>query len=177
MRKIFTLILSIMLILLFLSACGGQSEGNAKKTVNNYLSLMKKGDTYEASKLLDGNDSLIDVFNYKYLDTIREEDIEKEISVSRVDFENMKSNGYESGTWEEYKEKMSNLYTCDKCDVELYDGSIRITDGSRTHKRYTLLYDTEIANGLGNKLYKKVEFKVEWDDVYDEFKIDSIKVR
>lgn len=177
MRKLITLTLSLMSILLFLSACGGQSEGNAKKTVNSYLSLMKKGDTYEASKLLDGNDSLIDVFNYKYLDTIREEDMPFELKVLRTEFEegHILKNKYE--TWENYQEEIKLLYRCEKCEVIVDDYHIHTLNRGNTHKKYTLLYDTEIANGLGGKLYKKVEFDVEWDVAYDKFKITNINIR
>lgn len=88
-------------------------------TVNAYLESMHKGDTKVAEKYLDYDNTLIDVFNYKYLDTLEKNDDDSD---------------------------------------------------------YILLYDTQIANGLGNKLYKKIEFEVERQD-NGGWKITSFNIR
>lgn len=175
-----------MAVALFMVGCSEQSEGGAKKVLETYLEHMEKGETEEAEVYLDDyTDNLIDVFAYEYLSTLEEEDVQVETTMYEGLFEESDFFKEEYGTWDNYAKEMWKLYGDNEDYVFKDEGnSITFYKKGDMKKVVTFLYDMEVANGLGNKLYKKIEFTLEWDtmrwngeDFEEGFVITDIEIR
>ena len=163
------------------NTASGQDESTAKNTVEVYLKLMESGKVEEASKHLDTDENLIDVFNYEYLDTLNEEDLNKEFFVTKEIYEgdNNEETQLEKdyGTWEEYQQYVNkNFGDKEKFETKINEDSVFIKELD-SYKSYVFLYDMEIANNYGEKLYEKVEFSTEWDTTLQKFYITKIYIR
>jgi hypothetical protein len=183
-------ILIIVVIMLIVGVMGfmsvGQTETAAKKDLEKYLALMQKGDQDTAENFLSfGVDNLIDVFNYKYLSTLDENDLPVTNTMTFEAYNNSEYIKKEYPTWKQYKNFIKNTFG----NVEGYvieDNRSEITyyKEGETFKEYTFLYNMEIANGGGEKIYKKVEFTLEWtdnrwngEDFEEGFEITDITIR
>lgn len=185
MKRVIVLLVALMLVGCS-AVASGQSEKSAKKDLEKYLEYMKVGDKDNASTYLDYyTDSLIDVFEYKYLNLIEEEDVENRTYWSKYEYEDGSYMQEQYGEWEEFIEHLTELYDDrEEYEFEADEYSVSYWKVGDTYKKYTFLYDMEVANGLGNKLYKKVEFELEWDesrfngeDLEEGFIITEITIR
>jgi hypothetical protein len=157
------LLFLILIFVFIMSGCNPKSESSAKKDIESYLEYMKTGDTDKAKNYLDNTDSLIDVFDYKYLKTLEDKDVQVITTVSKDDFINSDVYKKKYRRYPYYVEHIKKTFGNDKNYVVKEDtNSITYYKKGEKIKKYVLLYDTTIANNLGNKLYKKIEFHLEW---------------
>lgn len=102
----------IIALILFFSLVGCSSEGSneetiteenkAKQRLEEYLKFMKDGDLDNAIPYLSTTDNLIDVFEYKYLDMVKEYKVPIKTVVHRDDFMNDKKLNEEFINWVNY---------------------------------------------------------------------------
>lgn len=112
----------------------------------------------EEEKNLDiGVEGFIDVFDYEYLKTL---DSEEEKDTTTFNYSSWEmSYKDEFSTYEDYKETNREIFA----DYEvLVDNAyeLELWDGESYNNVFKLLYNVEIANELGEKLYKKAEITV-----------------
>jgi hypothetical protein len=171
------LVLAIVAIL-FLSGCG--SEDRAKKTAEEYMDAVKQGDEYAG---LEAEEGFIDVFNYEYLQTLDEyqEKDTRELTYDLWDsiygddpdalyptFEDYKKAEFESiEIMQESKDTKYEILQDDSQTLEYWDGE-------SYYDVYTFLYNVEIANEAGQKVYKKAEITVEEGLVKDKKKDEYV---
>lgn len=174
MRGLKTILLSILLLIA--AGCSNTASGDikdeesvAKEVVDSYLQLMKEGNIEEASEyighsvILPSND-LIDVFSYEYLDTMDVHTFTKTILIiSKAGLSEAEWQAEVDSVYKEYAD--SEKYEILEFDAkpELYlDKEIWVKDLNITSKAYEFLYDMELADEQGNKIYKKVEITADW---------------
>jgi hypothetical protein len=143
---------------------------------------MKQGNTDKAYKYLSiDTDSLIDVFDYKYLRTIKEKDIPVKTTMTLDEFNNSSVFKEEYYTFRGYKKHIKEIFgNSNDYVIEEELESITFYKKGETIKQYTFLYDMQLANEIGNKLYKKVEFTLQWDELegkHGAFEITDITIR
>jgi uncharacterized protein YqfB (UPF0267 family) len=184
MKKIIAIVITVSLLIVgvmgFMSI--GQTKTAAKKTLENYLSEMKQGNTDKAYKYLSiDTDSLIDVFDYKYLRTLDEKDIPVKTTMTLEEFEDSSVYKQEYLTFKRYKKHIQEIFgASDDYVVKADQESISYYKKGETIKQYTFLYNMTVANELGNKLYKKVEFTLLWNESagkHGQFEITDITIR
>jgi hypothetical protein len=162
------IIVVLMIVSLVAGCTGDQSESSAKNDLETYLGHMKKGQIEDSEIYLEKDvDNLIDVFNYEYLELIDEDEEEIKYSITKREYKEDKTLTDEYGDYENYVKHIKDLYKNDKqykIEEETRPYSITWYKIGETKKIYTFLYDMEIANGAGNKLYKKIEFTLDWAD-------------
>lgn len=164
---------------------GGQSESRARDALETYLDLMKNGDTDKAGHYLEETDNLIDVFDYKYLNTTSEKEDFFRFYMTKSEYIDSPVFIKQYGTWNSFVDSINKDFGDSKNFViKGTDDDISYYDKTDKKKVYKFLYDMQVANGLGNKLYKKIEFTVEyshdfWDgkDIKDGFVITNIDIR
>jgi hypothetical protein len=175
----------LLLALLFLSGCG--SENEAKKTAEGYMDAVKQGDEYEGFKAAEG---FIDVFNYEYLQTLEESQEKATTERTYEMWESLYADDPEAlyPTYEDYVKDDLELIksTGDKYEIIQNDTEALIYwDGESYYDVYTFLYNVEIANEAGQKVYKKAEITVEEglvkdkkkDEYVDGFVITEVYIR
>ena len=169
MKKLIALIL-----ILFLAACGGENE--AQTTAEDYMDAVKNGNEFEA---LEATEGFIDVFGYEYLQTLNSSEEKKTRVLSYSLWESLYGDKTDPlyPTFEEYKEaeietqkSLDRNYEIIKDD----DESLEYWDGESYYNVYEFLYNVEIANELGDKIFKKAEITVEEGLVWDESKEDYV---
>lgn len=150
-------------------------ESKAKRAVDGYLEAVKNGDEFRAIR---SDNVLIDVFEYDFL---KELDPPKEKKTMRIadkemwevlygdkeGDERLPFGLYKRDELEKYKEEYEDLeVTKDEPDV------LEIWDGESYVEAYRFLYNVEIADEVGQKLFKKAEITVENSSYWtgEEFK-------
>ncbi|WP_462410491.1 hypothetical protein [Neobacillus sp. Marseille-QA0830] len=186
------LLLVCLVFIFFLAGCGGsQSESKARDTVENYLELKKNGDLSSSEYIRYTSKDLIDVFNYKYLNTLKDTEEKYTESDNKDEFEAFyalqPNDSQTNPTWEQYVDRIHDKFGDDDNYFVSENGdSIEVTSNKDNTKSYTFLYDMEIANMGGSKIFKKVEFDVDYDytlwdsdkEKYTEgFLISAIRIR
>lgn len=144
-------------------------ESAAKRDINKYFEAMIKGDQETARNYLAvGTDNLLDVFSYDYLSTIEENDLPVKFTLTADEFIKMDIVKEQYGTFPKYVKHIQELYGNDEnYVVEESEGEmsyISYYKKGETVKEYVFLYNMEIANGGGEKIYKKVEFTLQYTD-------------
>lgn len=142
-------------------------EQKAIKIADKYFSAMKEGEStseYKSSEIED----FINVLDYKYLNTKYTDKIKI-------------THKYDRAFHAEYKKKDFDTYEDFVKDIkERYDEvieetaiSIEVWKKEDFLLKYTFLYDVEIANKLGEKLYKKVYVEVTEEKDSGEYKVSN----
>jgi hypothetical protein len=191
MKKLVGISIVIIIVVVFIIGLmgfmsTGTTETAAKKDLEKYFQAMIKGDEDIAENYLAiGTDNLLDVFEYEYLNTIKENDLPV---INTMTFEEFSESEYlqkEYPTFKSYRNYIKDTFG----DVEGYvieedTGEITYYKKGETVKEYVMLYNMEIANGGGEKIYKKVEFTLQWtedrwngDDFEEGFEITDITIR
>lgn len=178
----------ISILILFIILVGGAvynfnymtPQAKAKNTVVKYIKAIQQGEsTYDYVD--SGVDDFINVLDYKY---IRVVDKETPLKTYTIDYD-MYEIEIEYGNG---KEKYRDFDDYFKQELEYYkkqekdEGSkVKILNESTdsfeftlgdTYTQVELLYDMEVTNGIGEKIYKKVYFTV--NNEYDDYKIVDI---
>ncbi|MCC2249060.1 hypothetical protein JUJ52_03685 [Virgibacillus sp. AGTR] len=175
----------LVFVILAFTLMGCSEESKAKNTAEEYMDSVKNGDEFEE---IIAEEEFIDVFDYEYLKTIDEYE-EKEIKTLKFSiWESVY--GEESDplypTFEEYKKSYIEPMEAAGKDYEIIKDNgevLEYWDGETYKKVYELLYNVEIANELGEKIYKKAEITVEesvvedGDDLKEGFIISDINLR
>ena len=145
-------------------------EGVAKERLEEYLEFMKVGDLENAKKYLATTDNFLDVFNYTYLDLLEEYLVPEKTTVLRSEFLENKELQKEHKNWVYMVDHYRNSDEYETFTSNDKYGSIGVLiywkEGTGD-QAYKFLYDMEIANGLGNKIYKKVEFDLQFTEAFD----------
>ncbi|MDC3412498.1 hypothetical protein [Terrihalobacillus insolitus] len=153
-------ILLVIILIVLMTGCSNDQESQAINVSENYMEAVKTGG--EVDKYLETNEGFIDVFDYDYLKTI---ETDKEKDLQTFDY-NLYTDVYadEYPTFEEYKEfELDILEKLDKPYEIIKDNGeeLVVWDGESYKEIYKLLYNVEIANELGQKIYKKAEITIE----------------
>lgn len=162
---IFISLVALMLSINIFTSFGGE-ERQARKTVENYMDAVRKGEEFDALKTLEG---FYDVFDYEYLRTL---DVRQEKDTTKFSYDvykNFYSTTY--STFQEYKQEKIEYYSALWGDLEIIENDheeLIIWDGESYYNVYTFLYNVEIANEFGEKIYKKAEFTVEPGTYFEE---------
>lgn len=179
MRKL-TAVVMIIIISLFLVACGSD-ENKAKKAAEGYMDSVRLGDDHDY--LFPGVDGFIDLFEYEYLQTLDAPEEKETRELSRRRYELF---GDDYSSFEEYKKEEKEFYEfLGYTEVLTEDNDTLILWDGETYKDlYKFLYNVEIADEFGQKLYKKTEITIEKrtaidenDERYDEFTVVDIYLR
>lgn len=172
----------IPVILLLLAGCTDSKESLAKDTAEAYMEAVQKGEDFE--EISYTADTFHDVFDYEYLKTIEERKYKYTILITYANWESMHEDGKipEYNTYEKYKDYQKNNFENYKVLVD-NDEYLELWDGESYKYDYVLLYNVEIANEEGEKIYKKAEisledwFVIDGDDVEETYRIDDITLR
>jgi hypothetical protein len=176
-------LISLLFSLSVLTGCGGnQSESEAKKTVEAYFELKKIGDEF-AGNYLRGNAAsrdLVDVFEYEYLSTLEANEKNVDESDNKDEFKTFYSlldDRYSTPSWDQYTEEIHDVFGDDDDYIITEDNNYIEVTGKKDDeiKEYTFLYDMEIANSYGDKIYKKVEITVQYDYVFWDYKEEKYR--
>ena len=167
-------ILLFLLVGLSLVGCSSESANanDYEGTVESYLKAVKNGDENATDFLDIGVDGLIDVFEYEYLQTLDEKKEKHIMEFPNEDY--LENHRDEYGNYTEYKNAMKEKYPSSDVIEETYNQLV-MWDGESYKNTHTLLYNVTLANGLGEKLYKKVEFDVQQTVV--DSRIVGIEIR
>lgn len=182
MKKI---ICGFILIICFFLLAGCGKENKARETAEDYMDAVKNGDDYEDLYLDEG---FIDLFSYEYLKTL-DPPKEKDTRTVEYDFwEEFYKDETDTlfPTFDEYKQ--SYLDTEDTLEREyeiLQDDNeiLEYWDGESYKEIHKFLYNVEIADEFGQKLYKKAEITVEMglveegEDYKDGYVITDVYLR
>ena len=175
------LFLIIMFGVIGFYACykGAYEEDIAKDVVNRHLDAIKTGKSnpYETVDITKVKEVFINVLDYKFLTVLKKEKRPTILSIDRRMYEiNPRKE-----TYEEYIESYKKIY-----EKDLKEGTAKLI-GDRLeiflepHYYLELLYDVELTNRLGQKLYKKVVFEVKFDyktsTGEDKYFIVGIRIR
>jgi hypothetical protein len=140
-------------------ACSPQDEGQAKDAVSQHLNAIRTGksDPYDTVDTGKVKEIFINVLDYKFLTVLKKEKRPTILDFNRHTYKMIPH----KETYEEYIESFKKAF-----EKDLKEGRARlIGDGLvidlEPHFYFELLYDVEITNRLGQKLYKKVVFGVE----------------
>lgn len=162
---IFISLVALMLSINIFTSFGGE-ERQARKTVEKYMDAVRKGEEFDAIKTLEG---FYDVFDYEYLRTL---DVRQEEDTTRFSRDHWEFAYKETfPTWQEFKEYEIDVYKSNWDTIKIIkdtDEELVIWDGESYYNVYVFLYNVEIANEFGEKIYKKAEFTVEPGTYFDE---------
>lgn len=175
MKKI---IWPVLLGILLLSGCSSDEEKEARETAESYMEAVKNGDEFED---IYSAEEFADVFNYDYIKTLEDH---KEKWTFKTTYEDWKKT-YESSpetyysSFDEFKEaELQTIDSYQTLDIKDYqvikntDTVFEYWDGENYKYSYTFLYNVEIANEEGQKLFKKAEITVESGASYNKDKDD-----
>ena len=160
MRKILLLIL----IPILLVGCSNE-ESKARDTVEKYLKALKMGE--DVDLYLDTREGLIDVFDWEYLRSLEVDQIKDTRSYDREYYEMFEKDFFD--TFDDFKENEIEWFSRSHDNFEIIENSydrLELWDGESYIDNHKFLYNVELANELGQKLFKKVEFYVEFDHIY-----------
>lgn len=172
----FLCILVIFLIGYFVYNSYFTTEAKAKNTVIDYLNAIKKSEsTYDYKKA--NVDDFINVLSYKHVKTYPIKKLDK---TYRYDLNSYENDSYYKNkmTFAEYIEeekKAKNIivYEGSKSTITIDTSEVfEYTTGDK-YNNVELVFDVEVTNGLGNKLYKKVHFYVD-NSISSSYKINEI---
>lgn len=145
-----------------------KGESNPKKIVENYLDSIKNADEtikYKYPSVLDYKN----VLNYKYIDTKQEKEFKDFYIISKEELkDNFGFDEYES--IQAIKDKLKEKNGLPS-KVEEYDEDKVKIILEREIKEYDLVYDIELTNQKGEKLYKKILFNISNDNPQNILKI------
>ncbi|AYV67069.1 hypothetical protein C2I06_09375 [Niallia circulans] len=187
MRKI---IWPVLLGILVLSGCSSSEEKKARETAEAYMEAVKNGDEFLN---IFSSEEFVDVFDYEYLKTLDSSEEKILEGYSYEDWDRLYGNDPNPvySSYDDYRSQerkyVESLISEGK-DYEIIkdtDQEFEYWDGKSYGKNFTLLYNVEIADEDGQKLYKKAEFTVEEglvygdsiDDFVDGYKITDITLR
>lgn len=131
-------------------------EQKARRAVVAHLEAIKtgKGNPYETSDVLE---IFVNVLDYKYLNTLRAEEVPDPPSTrDRDDYERTFAGTGLFQSYENYLEWVLETYG----DRAFRDGDRVIVLSDKTHYEFAFLYDVEVTNRIGHRLYKKFVFEV-----------------
>jgi hypothetical protein len=191
MKKLVGISIVIIIVVVFIIGLmgfmsTGTTETAAKKDLEKYFQAMIKGDEDTAGNYLAiGTDNLLDVFEYEYLNTIEENDLPVKTTMTYEEYKESEYLQKDYKTWKQYKKYIKDVFgNNENYVVEDDNGTITYYKKGETVKEYVMLYNMEIANGGGEKIYKKVEFTLQWtedrwngDDFEEGFEITDITIR
>lgn len=140
-------------ILVLLAGCG--EDGNAKDVAEDYMDAVKVGDDFDQ---MEASEGFIDVFDYEYLQTIEVPEEKNIINLNYDSWENYYTDEYAS--FYDYKQDYKEIFEGYEIVFE-DDYTLDLWDGESYKEIHKLLYNVEIANELGEKLFKKAEITVE----------------
>ena len=169
--------LAVLLAILFLSGCG--SENQAKKTAEGYMNAVKQGDQYEA---FDADVGFIDVFDYEYLQTLEESQEKDTTGWTYEMWESVYGDASDPlyPSFESYKESELEYIESQSASGKKYEviqndnQALEYWDGESYNDVFKFLYNVEIANETGQKVYKKAEITVKEGLVRDEKKDEYV---
>jgi uncharacterized membrane protein YvbJ len=147
-------------------------EAKAKNIVNKYLEASKNGESTYAYKKSNVDD-FINVLDYKFINVKDKKQKPKILTIDYDLWEEFYKDQY--STFTEFADSMIALYKTNANSEVLKKGpfTVEIKTGE-LYDELTLLYDLEVTNKLGQKIYKKVYFIVNNDNAEDKFEITSI---
>ena len=156
-------ILLFFILVMMLTGCSN-TEDQAKKVVDQYLQAVHDGD--EVYRYLDvGLEGLIDVIDFEYLRALETEEIKDTREYDMDFYRRVLADEYD--TFKEFREEQIDIHS----DYEVLENSVDtliLWDGESYVDNHRFLYNVELVNAAGEKLYKKVEFYVEEDLVRDK---------
>ena len=169
---IIVLIVAALLIINLVSA-----ESQAKRAAEDYMDKVKNGDEKAEELLGIGVDGFIDMFDYEYLQTM-EVPKQKDTTIGKRDrWESLYGDEPDPTypSFEAYRKSHKDVMEVTGEDYEVLQDSRDVFEywDKKSYKEiHKVLYDVEIANALGQKIYKKAEITVEPGQVWDgeEFK-------
>jgi hypothetical protein len=167
MKKLIGIIITIAVFIIGISGFTLlDKESAAKRDVNKYFEAMRNGDQDTAINYLSTEtDNLLDVFNYDYLSTLEENDLPVKTTMTGQEFIDSEYLKEQYSTFPKYKKFIKESFGNNNNYVVEDEGdSISYYKKGETVKEYVFLYNMEIANGAGEKIYKKVEFTLQWTD-------------
>ncbi|MGD6831440.1 hypothetical protein ACQCT5_04725 [Sutcliffiella halmapala] len=188
----------LLAVILIFILVGCSSEGSNEETITEednqeeiarahleeYLEFMKVGDLENATKYLGTTDNLLDVFEYTYLDLIEEYIEPDKTTIFRKEFLEDKELQKDYKNWVDMIDHYESNEEYETFTSEDKYGSVGVLIYWKEgvgNQAYKFLYDMEIANGLGNKLYKKVEFDLQYTEAFEGteegYKITKINIR
>lgn len=152
------------------------------------MEAVKNGDEFLN---IFSTEEFVDVFNYEYLKTLDSSEEKVIDGYSLKEWESIYGNSSVYSSYEDYRiqerKHVESLIGAGKKYeiIKDTDYEFEYWDGESYSNVFTLLYNVEIANEDGQKLYKKAEFTVEEglvygdsiDDFVDGYKITDITLR
>ncbi|GEM_PF-2688427 len=129
-------------------------EQKARRAVEAHLKAIEtgRGNPYETSNVLE---VFINVLGFRYLRTIRAERVPDPPGIYEREFiERLRGDSPDS--YEEYLEKFMTMFG----GRAIRDGDRVIVPQDTTHYEFAFLYDLELTNRIGHRLYKKYVFEV-----------------
>ncbi|WP_103105355.1 zinc-ribbon domain-containing protein [Brevibacillus reuszeri] len=149
-------------------------EAKAKEVVNGYLKASQTGASTVPFTRIDSNISdFINVLDYEYISVKGSKQKPKKANLTQEIWERSFKDEYP--TFTEFAEAMIEVYKR-KGGGKLEGmtlNSVEVTTGEM-YDEITLLYNLELTNRLGEKVYKKVEFVVDSNDPFDTLEITKI---
>lgn len=166
--SVISLILAVGGIFLTLKLSDDGGEGEARKFAEDYMIAAKNGeDVFDYILLTDG---FIDVFDFEYLSTIEVVEEKKTLTRSKDLYNYIKdTDGFEYNSLEEYLKAAREEFNSKKFEVLTdEDDVVKAWVKGEYSREFTFLYNVTIANGLGQKIYKKAEITVLGGDATQE---------
>lgn len=152
-------LIGIILLIVLISGCGDGEEKSAREVAEGYMDAVRIGDKFDQIDYrIEG---FIDVFDYEYLQTIEAEEKKKTVKLTRERWERSEDPNYP--TFEDYKDFYIQLI--DNEDYEILQDTDQVFEYWEIDDYYnvfTFLYNVEIADEVGQKIYKKAEITVEY---------------
>ena len=185
-KRIFLFILLAVIISLMFGCSDIGSENKAKKDVDNYLHAMKTGDISTSEMYLRDVDNFINVLGYTYLRSNEVELKKNIVEWWKYTYDDSPHLQDEYGTWDEFLEYLRVTYGNSDTHEIINDNPMFFTAWKIDDyvEVYEFVYDMEITNGLGQKVYQKVYFTTEWtdmrwngEDFEDGFVITNINIK
>lgn len=155
-------------------------SSQAKRDVEKYMQLVKNGgDSHEYIGI--GVEGFIDVFDFKYLDTLEIEQEKDIYTYNYDDYEIMKKNSDDPmyDTYDSYKEYWKDSHDNDE-DYEIINddyGIYEVWKKGDYKDKHKFLYNVTIANGAGQQIFKKAEITMEKRSIDDNYKVIDIYMR
>ncbi|PAV30243.1 hypothetical protein CIL05_07180 [Virgibacillus profundi] len=152
------------------------SKGVAKNFAEDYMDAVKNGE--DTSDFISrSEEGFIDVFDYDYLKEVEMEQEKVIMSLNYEDYEILQEYGEKNDfdSYDEFKKHYKDLFS-DHEIIRESDMSLELWEEGEFKDRYSFLYDVTIANGLGQKIYKKAELTVE-KNVLGEHEITFIDIK
>lgn len=156
-------------------------ESKAENAVSGYLKAIKNGTSTYNYKVVDaGVDDFINVLDYKFLNAGDPSKGDVVVTESKrtwqVEKDYQTNDELYGNSFEEFKRNVKTYYAQNVVKIiSESDSQIKytITTGDK-YDIINLLYDVQVTNGLGQAVYKKVNFTVGNDNNEKKFKVMGI---